>query len=968
MHFKPCCYFLILLIVLFIFSAAMFAQKDARGIIAGQIVDGSTGDPLIGVNVLVKGTVMGTATDLDGNYRIKRVPVGQHVLRISYMGYETQEITEFQVRSGEAANLNVSMTKEVLKGEVVTVTAEAAKNTEAGLLKNRQKASAVSDAISAETISRTGSGDAAEAMTKVTGASIVDGKYVFVRGLGERYSTTHLNGAELPTADPDKKAFQLDLFPANLLDNIVTVKTFTPDKPGNFSGGVVDIGTKNFPNDFTLSASASAGYNTKASLNDNFILYQGGNTDWLGIDDGTRAIPDELINAEVPSKAIAYDKAYDFGETEMAEQLDRLSKSFNNTMAPVKRSGPLNQSYGFSIGNQIDLFDKPFGYIAGLTYSRSASYYKDGTRNLYKLSDDKGNTLNPQILLNDSQGKIESNWGGLFNLGYKLTPNHQLAVNTMYTRNGESKARYQEGIWPNQYGYDDSTHVFQNRLLQFTERELVSYQLMGEHHLSDLFGTHIHWNASTARNQQDEPDTRFFANVMDLSDTTYTSTHSGFRDPARYYRNMTEDNQNYAVDISIPFKQWNGLNSQFKFGTAYQNVERKFNERYFSIIYDTKAKQDKGYGTIVYYDGDPAAFFADSSMGVVRVDTSSKGQLKYVFGNYLSEANVNNYSGDLDVFATYAMLEMPLTPMLRLIGGIRYETTDMMTQGQDTTGKIDTQDLLPSVNLVYMLNSNMNLRAAYTKTLARPTFREFAPYESFEFIMGNYLIGNIDLKRTLISNFDLRWEYFMRPGEIVALSGFYKLLDSPIERTMVGGTNGQIEYKNVDEAVIYGIEFEARKRLDVLHDMLGNFSIGGNFSWTNSRVDIAPSELLERQKINPDASDTRELQGQSPYLLNLDFAYDHYQTGSHMGLHFNTFGKRLSSISMKGTPDVFEQSRPILNLTASKKLTKSVKFKVSVKNLLDSEHKESYEYKGNEFVYYQYQLGRSFSIGLSYSQ
>ena len=287
---------IIFTIFISLFFAANLGAQTLKGIVAGKLVDSETGDPLIYANVHLEGTTFGAASDLEGNYRIVSVPPGTYNVKLNYMGYAETQITDVVVTAGEVTKINVTLKPEVLEAEEVMVTAKALRNTEAVLLKDRQKAIAVSDAISAEAISRSGSGDAAEAMTKVTGASVVDGKYVYIRGLGERYSNTHLDGAELPTADPDKKAFQMDLFPSNLLDNIVTVKTFTPDKPGNFSGGIVNIGTKTFPESFTMSFSSSASCNTQTTLNDNFILYGGGSTDWLGFDDGTRDIPDLFDN------------------------------------------------------------------------------------------------------------------------------------------------------------------------------------------------------------------------------------------------------------------------------------------------------------------------------------------------------------------------------------------------------------------------------------------------------------------------------------------------------------------------------------------------------------------------------------------------------------------------------------------------------------------------------------------------
>jgi len=274
-------------------SATASAQTSGTGVITGIIVDAETGEPLIGANAYIMNTNLGAASDLQGNYRITGVPPGLYTLRISYMGYKTQDVTEVGVEPGKVTTLNISMQSKVIEGETVVVTAKAMKNTEASLLKDRQRAKAVSDAISAEAITQSGSGNAAEAMKQITGASVVDGKYIFVRGLGDRYTSTQLNGAEIPSTDPYKRAGAIDLVPTSLVDNIVTVKSFTPDKPGNFSGGTIDIHTKDFPEILHMSFSASTSYNTQTTFNDNTLgIADAGNLQWLGIEDGSLDVPD----------------------------------------------------------------------------------------------------------------------------------------------------------------------------------------------------------------------------------------------------------------------------------------------------------------------------------------------------------------------------------------------------------------------------------------------------------------------------------------------------------------------------------------------------------------------------------------------------------------------------------------------------------------------------------------------------
>jgi TonB-dependent receptor len=260
----------------------------------------------------------------------------------------------------------------------------------------------------------------------------------------------------------------------------------------------------------------------------------------------------------------------------------------------------------------------------------------------------------------------------------------------------------------------------------------------------------------------------------------------------------------------------------------------------------------------------------------------------------------------------------------------------------------------------------MNLRAAYGRTLARPTFRELAPFPSYDIANAFFLIGNPNLKRTLINNADLRWEWFSRPGEIVAASMFYKRLTNPIER-VIKNDNGEIQYQNVNHATVYGVEFEFRKHLDFITRKLANMQVGANFSIIKSRVDISQDELDYINIIDPNNDGTRPLQGQSPYLLNVDLTYDNSESKTMANLSFNVFGERLSEVGQQGTPDIYEQPLPMLNIILSQGLIRNVALKMSVKNLLDGSVKKVHHFKDNDYIYQAYDKGRTFSVGLSYN-
>ena len=514
------------------------------------------------------------------------------------------------------------------------------------------------------------------------------------------------------------------------------------------------------------------------------------------------------------------------------------------------------------------------------------------------------------------------------------------------------------------------------RVLQFTERQIQSLQLAGKHHLGGLRDLRAEWSASASSSTQEEPDLRFFTNnyvtknrplrdengavLRDENDkvirgpvTDYSISPSIYPLPTRYFRDLDESNREFQLNLNWPFKQWQGINSHFKTGFLVLDKQRTFRERRYEFDQDD-----------IDYDGQPATFFEAEKVGL----TSRAGR-QYRFGSYVQDATQlsSNFDGDQQIYAGYAMLELPLHTQLRLVGGARLEATRIDVASQDrtkTAGRLAENDLLPSLNAVWEIRPGMNVRASYGRTLARPTFRELAPFASFSFVGGFTFIGNAALERTLIDNYDLRWEHFGSPGELYAVSAFYKDFKNPIERVILT-VNGEVQFQNVAAAQVSGVEFEGRHGLGFL--LPEHFHAGGNLSLVRSKVAIDSTELKLRQALDPQADRERSLQGQSPFLLNLNLSYDNFATGATAGIYYNLFGRRLAEVSLGGTPDVFEERRGTLDCTFSQQWHE-YKIKLSAKNLLNSSFAKAYRYQGNDYIASQYYKGRSFSIAVSYNR
>ena len=945
---------ILLFAVLILMSATLFSQT---GTLSGNITDQDYGDAMIGATVQIKGTKLGAMTKVDGSYTIKKITPGTYIVTFSYIGYAKTEVKDVIIKADEVTKIDITLKTESSMSEEVLITAKAVQETGAALLKDRQKSQSFSDAIGSKEISRGGAGDAAAAMNNVTGASVVGGKHVFIRGLGDRYSNTQLNGTSLPSSDPDKKSVHLDLFPAGMIENIVTIKTATPDKPGDFTGGSVDIKTKSYPDKFKAGLSMSSTANTIVTGQD-ILTYNGSSTDWLGYDNGSRNVPDAIKNSDaIPSLQDIRSKKKDIDGVGVAK-LDDLSKQFSSEMAPHQTTAPMNGSMSLNMGDQFQLFGKSLGYLASLSYGNNISNYNGGQFAVYELTSGAANELRSSKLINDSKSTSEVNWGALANVAYEFSATDQVKFNLFYNQSGESVAQslsYYDETYP-------ETDLIRSSTLKYTERNIQSYQLSGEHSFASISNAKVDWNISTANTLQNEPDLRFFTYETDQingSDTTWKVDQNHYDLPTRYFRDLSETANNAKMDIEIPLTEAVGSPFKFKTGFAYQNSARSFNQDRYVLEFD----ESKG---AMPFDGNVNKFVADSSG---YKEWASTGNFNY-FGIYLQDRFVpkDAYSGAQDITAFYGMVDVELIKGFRIIGGARLETTDMSITSRDTTlpiASINEADLLPSMNAVYSLTDNQNLRFAYGKTLARPTFRELADFDFFEFVGGYTFIGNPNLERSIIDNLDIRWEWFMNPGEIVSISGFYKDFTNPIERVIVNA-NGNVQMKNVASAELFGLEFEARKNLGFIPEF-ENFQLGVNLTLVQSQVDISDQEYKLIQSYDPNASRTRQLQGQSPYVLNLDLAYVDYESGTDVGLHYNVFGERLSDVSLGGTPDVYEQPRNMLNFTFSQRLIENLNIKFSARNILDARMERLYRFKGQEYYNTQYDLGTNFSLGFSYT-
>ena len=957
-------------------------DPDKLGSVTGVIVEAGNGGPLPGANVKIKGTTRGTSTDLNGRYRLEGLGPGTYDLVVSFVGFQEKTVTGVRVEAGQATKLDVKLREEAAQLDEVVVESEAARDSRAGLLKKREAAPVVSNAVSSEMMSKTGASTAADAMKKVTGASVVEDKYVFIRGLGGRYTNTQLNGIDLPTASTERNAVQFDLFSTELLNNITTEKTYTPSQPGNFAGGLINIATESYPSDLKVSVSSSVGVETETHFTSGFISDHRGQWDFLALESGLRDLPDiiqGLSSEKIPTtfknrvrNAFKEDADGDAARR-LGNRLNQVSKSFNDNMAPVQGSAPVNQSYSFGVGNETEFLGNPLGFLLNLDYGYSSSYTKSSIgRWRGPVGASVSDSLQADLLADQRKGSITAEMGGLLTTSYTLSDDHEIGATGIYSRRGESVAQTRSGRWLEQYSGNPDA-LFQSRRLSYTRRQLYSLQLRGSHFLDGLGDARIEWNTAYSDTRQEEPDTRIFGNMLFTPtrsgevDSTYQVDVTNFPNPKRIWRDLNEDSYSAKLDVSVPL----GSRGELRVGGAYRTDQRSFNERSFEI--------KPASSEAIPFTGNVESFFSDEHMGIIDTTVIAEDtpfetkNLK--FGNTVVENTKprDRYEGDRTVSAGYAMLDYEVTDRLRLVGGARVERTDVQIQseaielqqqgisvlGSDTTGtpgSIEVTDILPSLNAIYNLGDEMNLRVAGSRTLARPTFREIAPFSRVKTVLGERIRGNPNLNRTLITNADLRWEWFPGAGELVAVSVFGKDFQDAIEIQLIPSTNDQRSWTDTD-ARLYGAEFEIRADLRRIAPALENFSIGTNLALIESEVQVDSTSS---------GTGSRPMQGQSPYTFNLNLSYDNRQTGTSAGLYFNTAGERLQALGVFAQRDVYEKPFTSLNFNFSQRFRDHWSLSVSVENVLASEREETLPFKGREFTYSDPVGQREISVGISY--
>jgi hypothetical protein len=864
------------------------------------VVKTKSGDTALEAVVSVIGRKEVAATDTEGRFRLE-LPPGVYQLRVVYELHKPARVKNVAIQAGKLTRLDVSLLPdETAVEEVTAIEAEAERASAATQLTLRKNAAQASDSVGAQDIAKTPDRNAADAVKRVVGTTVVDGRYIFVRGLGDRYTNAMLNGSPLPSPEPDRQAVPLDMFPTLVLADLTISKTFVPDMPGDFAGGSLNIHTRELPDKFLFSVNGGLGFNSVSTFGHR-LSYAGGSTDWLGIDDGGRRLP-----PEVPGKALVQ-----VNPDGSVNDFTKVGRAINRDMASSRTFNLPNGSVSAVVGDSFKLGgERVLGYLAGVSYSRRFQKRTDEIIRTFGIDA----TRPGQVLrFNDytaETGTDTVTWSGLGSVTYAFDKDNKIALTGLYSRNADKEARVIEGFNEEMQG------AVRDERLRFVNRALVYGQLRGEHRFRSMNTAVLNWTALQARATLNDPALRESVYVRD-PDGRYSFRDNSTQSGQNFFAAQGETTRSASFDWLQPLAKFDGA-PKLKAGGMLTLRGRTFQSRRFRFIKADGADLD-------VFRKPPAELFVDENVGpALTLDEWTRP--------------TDSYAARYDVYAGYLMTDLPVTSFLRFVVGPRLEssvqTIDSFNpfsgNGERASSRLSKTDILPSASAIVKVAKEANVRLAATRTVARPQLRELAPFVFTDFLGAREVLGNPELDRTSIVNLDARFEVFPRVSEVLAVSLFHKRFTKPIETYIIATGRGVVSYQNAQGAVNTGVELEARKGLDFIAPAAKEFSVLGNLTLVHSRVE------LDAQQGGIQTSTERPLAGQSPYVVNFALDWNHEKTKTRARALYNVQGARIAQVGTQGLPDTYEQPRHLVDLSVAQGLGEHVDLKLTIDNIFDA--------------------------------
>jgi len=934
-----------LILLLFWVPTALLVNAQEKGIIAGKIIDARNNAALPGVTIVAGQSNSAKTSDVEGRFQLA-LPAGNYTLTFSAVGYKTKSVIDIIVKEADVEEVNVLLEPQVGEMAAVVVTASARRESVAAVLSMQRNNASISDGISSDAIKKSPDKNIGEVLKRVSGTSIQDDKFVVVRGLNDRYNTALINGAILPSTEPDRRAFSFDIVPSSMIDHILINKTASPNLPGDFSGGLIQIQTKDIPFKSFFSVSAGTGYNS-ISTGKEFKIGQLRNTDYLGYDDGTRLLPQKF-----PGR----NRYLSYNADATPERRLAASRIMRNNYGERYQGGALPSiNFQLTWGDRKNLKNGGVvGSVIALTY-RNAQNISHNIRRDYQTPDiASATTGNLFFDYRDTAYSFSTNIGLLANFAYKKGSN-KIVLKNIANRTFDISNLHRSG-----YNYDNRQFVKVTGTVPVI-KSLIGSQLQGDHVLGEK-SNRLNWNINYALTARSQPDYRvlpYAKNLDELNDKN-AAFKVVLRDTYRFWSDLYDNAFGGQLNYTIPVT-FLAQKQQLKTGIMAQYKVRDFSTRIF--------RYEQASATL-----NPAL----ASMPARAI--FNDGHI-YEQGFVLGEItnNTDRYDATSGLYAAYAMIDGSINEKLRAVYGVRIEQFGFTVKTADFSGQNvnvirSYWDILPSFNLTYKLTGKSNLRLSASRTVSRPEFRETANFAYYDFVRNAQLKGNTDLERSQHTNLDFRFETYPTTGEIVSASLFYKHFKKPIEQVVVNGStpsNLILSFTNPDAATIYGAEVEMRKSAAFVADApwLEHLYFNVNAAYMQSRVNFNG----DNNPFDP----KRSLQGQSPWLLNAGLQYILPNNGISFSALVNRIGPRIAAVGFQGYPDIYENGRTIMDFQAAVKVLKSRgEVKLNLSDLLSQRSvfyqnvapgdDQSYN-KNKDRVQYDYLYGRNISIGFTYN-
>ncbi len=893
-------------IIISLFSLFSLSQT---GSISGNLTDKEfNNEPLPFANILIQGTTTGTTSDENGIYTLEDLDAGDYTIEFSFVGYQTQNLATTVV-SGQTSTLDVIMVASAAAlDEVILETVSTKRESEKALLLEQKKAVVIKQIIGADELSRKGVGDAAGAVAKISGVSKQEGSTnVYVRGLGDRYLNSTMNGLSLPSNDVNKKNIDLNLFSSDVIQNVSISKAYSSKFYGDFSAGNIDITSKEHKGGFFYDVYTGSGFNTNA-VDKNFVRSEG--TGYFG-----------------------YYGRYAH---------DPFAVILSHGVDPENISSPVNILYGATIGNTFNLSD-----TSRLSVFATASFKNDYQYRFGKAVD--FSTVEKKRFDAAEEFEYSTTTTAMANLNYKIDSGNTIKFNSVFINSSSDEVGYFgiDGKGKNRDAILNTDEGFYQMNVQFDQTRMFVNQLLGNHKSGNY---ELDWGFGYNKVFSNQPDRKRislenYQYAFDNDSSTNPSFYSNVDfDNQRYFQNIEDDEYNGRLNLAYEVNEKIKLN----FGYNGRHKTREFdNIRYGYDI------QENGFAVTEVNNFN--SFF---NLSNISLDNNNTGyDITVINGLPLDAADPNQtlgntnlpglpentYSGRLSIAAGYVDAEIKAGDKWLFVPGVRLESFDQSikydvinlgNQGNSERAFKETF-VLPTLNIKYVLNEDQNLRFSASQTVSVPEFKEVAPfvYEDVSTRIG----GNPDaLGFSKILNADLKYEWFFGKSEIFSIGAFGKQIDDPINLVVVGDATGTQRYvRTGDQATAYGIELELRKNVLVDEDDNTNLSFGINATYMRTKQDLYPTIDGTFDLAFNKSED--ELQGASPFLLNADVSYspifENYKPVAN--LVFSYFSDRIDALGSGDLGNIVEKSVPTLDFIWKNTFKKGFEINLSAKNILN---------------------------------